>query len=273
MIDENAGYQISDDQLSPEELKQRREMEAYIKRESEYSNSYENIEKEGYGYPKTRTPSENTDFSNLKMQKYEWDFQIKNIEYDVYHIPGYPHSMDNCLYFCPKNETPSYNNLKPFDKKWSAVDWSFEIKETKSWKYKWDEIRTNSGWIGYLYRNSKIFHKVFGSTKDDVWYKLQTALMKAYDCPLNFTDRNWKEKAIGRKIWYHENPCIIKRISDYEGIELRIEGDNQEKTIDPPAIWNNDNKDDICNKERWYSNYADGCNVEWNSEHINWFRS
>jgi hypothetical protein len=54
--------QIPDDQLTPEELQKRKECEAYYKRETEYSNSYEKCEKEGFGYPKTRMPNEKTDF-------------------------------------------------------------------------------------------------------------------------------------------------------------------------------------------------------------------
>lgn len=263
--------QIPDDQLTPEELIKRKECEAYHKREREYSNSWEKCEKEGYGSNKIRNPSEKTDFSNLKVHKYDWDFQVHGKEYDIYNIPGYPHSMDNCLYFCPKDEIPSYLNLKPFDKNWSAVEWSFDVKEIKGWKYKWDEIRTNSGWIGHLYRNGKQFHTVHGSTKDMAWAYLQTALIEAQHCPVNFCDRTWKEKCIGRKIWYHEKPCIIDRVSDYEDITFRVVGDNSEKKIDAPANWTDDNQ--ICNKQHWIESYSDGLMVEWNSPHIDWFRN
>lgn len=272
MSDDIKACQVPDDQLTPEELAERKKLEAYHKRESEYSNSWEKNEQAGFGSPKCRQPTSETDFSNLKMHLYHWDFQIKGVEYDVYHIPGYPHGIDNCLYFCPKGETPNANNLKPFDKRWNPVDWSFEIHETKSWKYKWDEIRTNSGWVGYLKRNGKVFYKTFGSDQHGVWVRLQVALSDAEMHPLNFFERDWEMKAIGRKIWYHEKPCIISSINDYDGIELRIVGDNPQKRIEAPATWDGD-KDDICSKQRWEENYSEGCNVEWNSHDINWFRN
>ncbi len=99
---------------------------------------------------------------------------------------------------------------------------------------------------------------------------MQIAKNKAYECPLNFYDRKWKEKAIGRKIWYHEKPCIIESINDWEEVRLKIVGDNPEKRIEAPATWSDDNE--ICSKKHWDESYADGMYIEWNSPHINWYR-
>ena len=54
--------------------------------------------------------------------------------------------------------------------------------------------------------------------------KAQYILVKLLEeCPLWLSERNWKEKAIGRKIWYENQPAKIIRINEEN--ELWIEPD------------------------------------------------
>ena len=263
-------YQVPDNQLTPEELAERKKCEELRKKQASYSNSWEKNEAAGFGSPKTRVPT-TENFDNLEMNKWGWDFQVDGVEYDIYHIPGYPHSLDNNIYFCPKDDVPTATNLKPFDKEWEAVDWSYSIKEIKTWRYKWDEIRTSSGWLGYLYRNGKVFDTVRSDTANNVWNRLQVLLMEAKEHVVGFHFRNWKKEAIGRKVWYYDQPCIIESVSDYDGVRFRLVGDTIDKRIPSPSHWQDDD-DSICNKSHWEESYASGCMVEWNSKDISWYR-
>jgi hypothetical protein len=253
----------------PEE--KRKEIEADNARRRAYSNSWENVEKEGYGEQKTRVPNEKTDFANLELYKMCWDFEIKGVPYDVYMIRGYAHSSGNDKYVVPLGETPSANNIRPFDNNWNAVDWSFEIRELKSWKYKWDECRTQHKWIGILFRNGKGFHTVYGNDQHTVWVRLQSDLLLAQENVVNFFERGWEDKVRGMKIWYHEQPCVIDHVRTGDGeTSFWVVGDNEEKKIPAPCNWTKE--DDICSKQHWDDAYAKGCRVEWNSPHIKWFR-
>jgi hypothetical protein len=252
---------------------QKKEFERISAKEKAYINSWEKNEEAGFGSPKTRSPDEKTDFSNLKMCHYGWDFWVKGKPYDVYNIPGYPHSACNGLnelYIVPMGETPSALNIYPFDKDWSPVEWRYEISEIKSWRIKWDEVRTNSGWIGKLYRNNDWFHTVRGRSEENCWHYLITSKLKAEECPLNLFQRDWQEKAVGRKIWYHEKPCVIKHVNSGEGeTRLYVVGEN-EASIDAPASWKEGGE--ICNEAHWKDSYANGLYVEWDSSDIGWFR-
>jgi hypothetical protein len=272
--------QMSDDSVAcwnPDiPLEKRKEYEEQAKRRAAYSNSWQNNEKDGYGEPKIRVPDEKTDFSNLEMHKMDWDFQINGKDYDVYLIHGYIHSYGSHgvgdKYVVPRNEKPSYENIRPFDNDWGAVEWGYEISEVKSWKHKWNEWRTESRWKGVIKRNGMPFHTVYGNDEHVAYIKTQEAILqlKEHVIPFHFID--WYGEVIDRKIWYHDQPCIITNIFTGDGETwLKVVGDNPEKKIPAPADWDDD-ENGICNKQRWEEDYADGCRVEWNSPHIKWFR-
>jgi hypothetical protein len=249
-------------------------------REKVYINSWENNEKAGFGSPRTRSPNEKTDFNNLKYTLYDWDFVFKDKEQDVYYIPGFPHTYhrgENCLYFVPRGEKPNYNNLKPFDSEWEPVSWIFEIENLKNIRMKWDEYRTSNSWIGRIYRNIKTqehhFHTVNGNTQEDAVMRTLYAINQLKSHPLNFQERGWDKKCVGRKIYYHSMRCVISHVNfGFGETRFFIEGDNKEKIIPAPIGWQSDNADDICNRQQWYGEYAKGLYAEWDSKNIDWSR-
>lgn len=253
----------------------RKKIEEHIKKENSYSNSYDKLEKEGFGLVKTRSPNEKTDFSNLKLVKYGWDFWIYGKPHDVYMISGYPHTYhkgENCLYIVPRGEIPSYKNIHPFDSNWGACEWSYEVEEVKSWKIKWDEVRTRSGWIGKLFRNKEWFHTVNATTPDMCWSFLRYYQTLAQESTLNFAQIDWQEKCKGMKIWYHGKPCVISHVITGAGdTRLYIEGENKSK-IEAPEHWKEKDKDSFCSESRWNENYSTGLYVEWYSSDIKWYR-
>jgi hypothetical protein len=265
--------QISDDQLTPEELAKRREYEAHHLKEESYDNSWKKNEDAGFGFPKFRVANEETNFSNLKVDYINWDFTMNGRSYQVVRIPGYPHGEGNyCDWYCYDikygHDPEKYKgHLIPFDKRWEPCQWSYTFEPITSYRVKWDEYRTNSGYIGTLLRNGKKFLTVNYITLEDTYVALRMKKMAIDMHPLNLMDRDWEQKCIGRKVKYNNTICEIENVFAYDGVSFYIKPIKD--TIPPNGMWDNDDKDSICNRERW-KEYSSGLNVEFDNPHVNW---
>lgn len=279
MSEDNLEYRacmVPDSELTPEQLQQRREQEEIRKKEESYDNSFSKVYDEGIGQVKLRPVTENTDFSNLKVVKYDWNFWMKNKPYQVVRVNGYPHRYDNDLYCYPlDNEDLPYNKkLIPFVDEWRSCLGNFKIEITPnpSYRIKWDEYRQSFCFIGkLLFDDGKVFYHCQGKTFAEVFSELQFKLNKVESHPVPFFDRNWKEQVVGMKIWYHNHPCVIKKVADYDsyGISFFIVSDVGEK-IDCPKHW--DDESGVCSKEAWEDDYSKGLYATWDCEEIKWFR-
>jgi hypothetical protein len=250
----------------------------FWEKEESYDNSFSKNSEAGYTSEiKIRVANAKTNFSNLKLDFYDWDFELRIGEpYQVVRIAGYYHEYDNCLYCYPldlgRDPEVFKDKLIPFSKTWDIIKWSYGIVPSTSYKWKWDEVRHMSSITGTLLRNGKPFYKTSGRNDADVFARLLLAKNEANEHIANFAQRNWKEKIIGSKIWYESNPCIISGIHDYDCVMFRISPDNEEKTIHPPVNWEDD-EESICSKSSWYAeNFHNSITVEWNCQSIKWFR-
>lgn len=203
----------------------------------------------------------NTDLSNLK-KPLGWDLEVRGVPYDVYRVEGYVHTIggrwgENCYWCCPTGEIPSYENLIEFGGE--APEWGVTFAKVNYVKSKWDETEVRSSGSCWITRNGKKFYQILARDMDYGLAKAQYILSKLLEeCPLYLAERNWKEQAIGKKIWFREQPAVIKNINNNN--ELWIVPDGVER-FKAPAHWNMD-----------YEDYEEGLYVDLLSPHIYWFR-
>lgn len=211
---------------------------------------------------KIKLIDENTDLSHLK-KPIGWDLEVKGVPYDVYRVDGYNHTIggkygENCYWACPEGEKPTFENLIGFNG--DAPTWGVIFERNNYTKHKWGETSVECNGSCWITRNGKLFYNIPARFMDYGLAKAQHILVQLLEeCPLWLAERNWKENAIGRKIWYREQPAIITRISSDN--ELWIVPDGIEK-FKAPVYWGNDD----------YEDYSDGLMVELLSPNIYWFR-
>lgn len=205
---------------------------------------------------------ESTDLSQLR-KPYGWDLEIKGAPYDIYYIDGYIHTIggkmgENCLWACPAGEKPTYENLIEFNG--DAPTWGVIFERNNYIKSKWDETSVECNGNCWITRNGKKFYEIPARYMDYGLAKAQYYLVKlSEECPLNLSDRNWKEEAIGRKIWYENQPAIIKSITHDNELWIAPDGIDSFKA---PAHW----------EDMDFSDYEDGLLTDLLSPNIYWFR-
>lgn len=203
-----------------------------------------------------------TNLSHLK-KPVGWDLEVRGEPYDVYRIEGFNHTLggkwgENCYWACPAGENPTYENLIQFGG--SAPTWGVTFDEVNYTKTKWDETEIRNNGVCWITRNGKKFYSVMGRDMNYALSKAQYFIVKLLEeCPLYLNDRNWKEQAVGRKVWYQNQPAIIERVTSKN--ELWIVPYNI-KEFHSPSGWS---------KGEW-EDYKDGLIVELLSPHIDWFR-
>lgn len=206
---------------------------------------------------------ENTDLSNLK-RPIGWDLEIKGIPYDIYRVDGYNHTIggkygENCFWACATGEKPTHENLIEFNG--DAPTWGVTFDRINYVKSKWDETSVEANGACWITRNGKNFYSIPARHMDYGLAKAQYMLVQLIEeCPLWLSERNWKENAIGRKIWYENQPAIITRITSDN--ELWIEPDGIGK-FKAPASW----------EDMDFEDYEDGLRTDLLSPNIDWFRN
>jgi len=218
---------------------------------------------------------ENTDFSKLSMYKLNWDVEARGIKYDVWRVEGYNHSIggrygENNFWCCPVGKEPSYETMIEYNGAHAGVLWGIEIYETHNIKHKWGESSIEEGGNWAITRNGKPFFEGFHRDIDYAYIQARKTLYTLQGHALNFNERDWKEKAIGKPIYYHEEPALIDRIIEEQGC-LWIVPDK--KFIDKfsPAVYA---IEDYLNGDEYAlpDEYETGCKVEYTSPHIWWYR-
>ena len=137
-----------------------------------------------------------------------------------------------------------------------------EIVEKNHTKTKWDDLRISGGCSAVIKCNGKV---VYEFSARDIQYALTHAAELVYkigEHPFCFWEA---EKEIGRKIFYHNQPAVIKRLILDQGCVM-IEHSEPDGKFDLKHPW--DKKDDIPNE--WDGAHEVKDDVF--SENIWWFR-
>jgi len=204
---------------------------------------------------------ENTDLSNLR-RPLGWDLEIGGNPYDVYNVEGYVHTIggkwgENSYWACPAGEQPTHKNLIQFEA--DAPTWGVTFDRINHIKSKYDETSAECNGKCWITRNGKNFYPIPARYMDYGLASAQHILVKLLeDCPLYLNERTWKEQAVGKKIWYDNQPAIIADVTHNNNLYIKPDGI---ECFEPPAGWEGD-----------YDDYADGLMAELLSPSITWFR-
>lgn len=208
-----------------------------------------------------RLIKKDTDLSSLEMRKFPWDVELGGKPYQVVAIDGYVHSIggrhrENNLWMYPRNEQPTYENLIEFQCDGSGVCWGLKYEPHNYVRSKWDEDECYTSGGVTITRNGKDFY-FCRSGLDLASYLIK----RINEHPLELNEYGWKEKAIGRKVWWRSEPAVITHYCDGQACVI-LKPDGIEKFTTPAEFA--DEGDDY---------YCDGdVKVEIFSEHIWWFR-
>ena len=208
-----------------------------------------------------RLIDKNTDINSLKMRKFPWDVELNGKPYQVVSIDGYVHTIGgkygkNNLWMYPRNEKPTYENLVEFQCENGGVCWGLKYEPHNYLRSKWDECECYTSGGVMITRNGKDFY--FCRAGIDLARHL---IDKINEHPLNFNDYGWREKAIGRKVWWRSEPAVITYFCDGQACVI-LEPDGIEK-FTVPAEFAEDTEDF----------YEDGkVKTSIFDEHIWWFR-
>jgi len=214
-------------------------------------------------YPKIQLINDKSDLSQAEFV--DWDVEINNTRYDVYRIPDFVHSIGgrwgmNDYWCCPENQKPSFENLMQFNG--YPVRWGIQIYESGSIKLKWGDRGLNRSCNYLITRNDKPFYRNNVASLDYAMIVAREKLYKLQEFPVNLVSKNWKKSFINRKIWYKNEPAIIKRWIDGEACMI-IYPDNPSKMFSKPI----EGMDEL-----FFDEDLKSFNVEIFSPHIWWWR-
>jgi len=183
-----------------------------------------------------KIPSEPSHLEDVT--KYGWDLVIGNVDYDVYSISDYYHSIGgkmglNSLYCCPSDQPLTIDNMTAFCGV-GAPRWQIRWKGINFHKNKWNEhsIEHNGTW--QIYRNELLFFE--GGARDMEYglAKAQIELMWLLEGPIAFHFRNWRDEVNNRKIYYHNQPAIVTSIIESGQLCVIVAPDGMDKFESPP---------------------------------------
>ena len=203
-----------------------------------------------------------TDIGKLKITRYNWDVVIKGRPYYVVKIEGYVHSIigiydgKNDLWAYPRDEEPTYENLIEFSAREFGCLWGYRYEPYNYARTKWDETECFTCHKYIITRNGEDFYDDCHSINE-----VMVAIQRLKDHPINFNEIGWKDKVIGRKLWWRGQPGIVTRwvdgqaciIIEPDGID-RFKIPEEFRDDDSPIYEDEDIKADIF------------------SGHIYWFR-
>lgn len=177
---------------------------------------------EEYNMNDLKEITEETDLSKIYLTGL--DLVIGDESYDVYKVHGYYHTLggrigDNDYWACPAGETPTYHNLIEFNGE--APTWGITFAPYNRIE---DEIESRCDcWIT---RNGQNFYRIRSGDMSYGLAKAQYLLVNLFEeCALDLSLRDWKERTVGRKIWYNDVPAIITEINHNNELHIVVDGD------------------------------------------------
>lgn len=191
-------------------------------------------------------------------QKMGWDVVSQGTEMEVYRIPGHFHTFggrwgNNCYWACPRNEKPSYENLIQFEG--HIISWGIVVEEANFFGD--DNVRRSH--TCYITRNGKKFYPVTTGDLDHGLANARKILFDIQEGPIDVNSYNFAEKLIGRKVFYYDQPAIVKRYNDGQGTII-VESETGKPFISPNYM-----------PDLFESDETTSC-VELFSKSIYWFR-
>ena len=210
-----------------------------------------------------------TDLSKCKIRKIDWDLVVRAIPYQVVAIDGYCHTIggkwrNNNYWAYPLEKEMTTENLIQFNGE--PVKWGIHCEDTSYIRpgngfHKDTEIRKSIDC--YITRNGEKFYEIYAGSYQYALAKAQVCLIQLQEHVIDFFERGWEKKNVGRKVWYRDDPAYIDHfVVDQGCIILKPDGI---KNFSVPA---NVTEDD----EHLYDDYRDSVKVEYLSENIYWFR-
>jgi len=203
-----------------------------------------------------------------------WDYVdiASSKQYDIYRIPECYHSIggeygENDYYVCDRDITPSIDNLIAYSGPRGGVQWGITVNQQAYNKNKWNNSSIQYTWVGIITRNGT---EIYSQRSYDMNYllsKLQTKLseIQEFGLPVSIFERDWEQKIVGSKVWYNDEPGIVKRVAHNLTVFIEPDGIGCFKC---PQSWIRDNMLNM-----WDEDYADGLSVEFDSENLQWYRT
>jgi len=221
--------------------------------------------------PDIKIIDEKTDFNKLDIHLLRWDLEINGTPYDVYRINEYYHCIggkygNNDYWCCRSDEEPSYKTLKGFNG--VAPTWTIEWSQNNYIRNKWGESEVEYTGRYLIKRNGKVFCTGGARDIDYGLAKAQSVLIEIQEYSISFGDKDWQRKVENRKVYYKEEPAIIKNLMHFEdcGYNLWIIPDKEcIKQFRRPGYMNGDIADH-------YDEYKNGLKDDLLTSSIYWFR-
>lgn len=191
-----------------------------------------------------------------------WDVVLYDKPYQVVRIKGYVHSIggrhgENDLWMYPRNELPTYENLIEYQCDGCGVCWGIKYEPHNYVRSKGGESECFTSGGVTITRNGEDFYFCRGGIDE-----AKVLIRKLEDHPIFFNEYGWKEKIIGRKVWWRSEPAIVSSYIDKQACVM-IEPDGI-KNFTTPAEFSDEEGDDY---------YEDGdVKAEIFDSHIWWFR-
>jgi hypothetical protein len=150
------------------------------------------------------------------MSHVGWDVVCYDERYAVYRIDGYNHSIggkwgENCYWACPMKEKPAYDNLVQFSG--TVCSWGMKVENKNTLKIKWEDTEMRSNYRFVITRNDEDFYSFGANDLDWGLSRARQLLFKVQEHPIDFNSRAFMLDIRGRKIYWREQPAIIKSYS------------------------------------------------------------
>ena len=202
-----------------------------------------------------------TNISELKMRKMDWDVVMNGKPFQVVRIEGYVHTIggkwgDNNLWAYPRDEEPTYENLIEYNSE-RPVMWGIKFNPHHYMKSKWDETEMRYSGAVTITRNGEDFYTLFGGMNYGI-DKARVLISEIEQHPLGFNEIDYDKNIIGRKVWWRSQPAIITMWMKGQACVL-LEPDGIER-FEKPAEYKND---DMFDYEEYVKTSIFDKNVYW----------
>lgn len=211
---------------------------------------------------KLRLIEKTTDISKLEMTKMPWDVEVYGIPYQVVRIKGYVHTIggrhgENDLWMYPRNASPTHENLIEYQCDGCGVCWGIKYEPHNYVRSKWDESECFTSGGVTITRNGKDFYFCRGGIDE-----ARVLIRRLEEHPIFLSEYGWKDKVVGRKVWWRSEPAIVRSYIDKQACVM-LKPDGIEK-FTTPAEFADEEGDNY---------YEDGdVKAEIFDSHIWWFR-
>ena len=182
-----------------------------------------------------------TNISELKMRKMDWNVVMNGKPFQVVRIEGYVHTIggrwgENDLWVYPRDEEPTYENLIEYNSE-RPVMWGINFNPHHYVRSKWDETEMRYSGAVTITRNGEDFYTLFGGMNYGI-DKARVLISEIEEHPLGLNEIDYDKNIIGRKVWWRSQPAVITMWMKGQACVL-LEPDGIE-SFKKPAEYEND---------------------------------